>query len=414
MSQGWCFEAGISAGSPPVPCPNAPRVATLYAEHVHLAGADKHDWGEVTVRQLLSLPKRQVLFALAEDGSRTDAEVAERTGMKETTVGLHRRELLKEGHMAHVNFPSFEKLGCEMLVEFYGNTNPAVPADVKINAYRTFFKGVPQVYDAVSGVGFIRASSAMVSVSELTQFQDRHDAFFSDAPSTKATLFSTVFPFDISRCSYVYNFGPFLHRVFKLELPAPMSRPLEGKKVEDVTMSKAEARTFAEIIRSPTATDSEIGQVIHRSRQSVTDMRNCFLEQGLYARTVVPTLISAEFGPTAHVRLKFKPSAGFERKMSVGGDDWWTQSCYTLERDSELFGIYPFADFAEYRSLMNRFIGPFQQAGLLAAEPEIVTVSRENTVDLVECSFVPLVNRLLGSPLGRRPGGAVDEAGSTH
>lgn len=346
------------------------------------------------MRKQLSRPERLVLFALAEDGSRTDAEVAERTEMKESTVGLHRRELLKEGHMAYVNIPAFEKLGCEMLVEFYGNTNPAISADVKIKAYKDFFGQTPQVFDAISGVGFVRASSAMVNVSELVEFRDKHDGFFENARSSKATLVSTIFPFDVSRCSYVYNFGPFLHRVFRLEVPDCNSRPIERRKRERVSLTKAEARTLVEIIRSPTATDSEIGKQIHRSRQSVTDMRNNFLEQGLYTRAVVPTLISAEFGPTAYVRLKFRPSARFETKLSAG-DDWWRQSCYTLERDSEVLGIYPFADFAEYKALMNKFIGPFQQSGLLAEEPEIITVSRENTVDLVECSFAPLVSQLV-------------------
>lgn len=347
------------------------------------------------MRQQLSRPKRLVLFALAEDGSRTDVEVAERTGMKESTVGLHRRELLKEGHMRYVNFPSFEKLGCEMLVEFYGNTNPAISADIKIKAYKEFFEQTPQVFDAISGVGFVRASSAMVSVSELVEFRDKHDAFFENARSSKAAIMSTIFPFDVSRCSYVYNYGPFLHRAFGLEIPDPRSMPIERRKREKTPLTKAEARTFVEIVRSPMATDAEIGGRIHRSRQSVTDMRNDFLEQGLYTRTVIPTLISAEFGPTAYVRLKFRPGAKFEAKMSAAGDDWWRQACYILERDSEILGIYPFADFAEYKALMNKFIGPFQQSGLLAEEPEIITVSRENTVDLVECSFVPLVSLLL-------------------
>ena len=347
------------------------------------------------MRQQLSGPKRLVLFALVEEGSRTDAEVAERTGMKETTVGLHRRELLREGHMEYVNFPAFEKLGCEMLVEFYGNTNPAISADIKIKAYKDFFGTTPQVFDAISGVGFVRASSAMVNVAELVEFRDKHDAFFENARSSKAALMSTIFPFDVSRCSYVYNFGPFLHRVLKLDLSEPKGRPMERRMREKASLSKAEARTLVEILRSPMATDAELGKSIHRSRQSVTDMRNDFLEQGLYTRTVVPTLISAEFGPTAYVRLKFRPAAKFETKMSAAGDDWWRQSCYTLERDSEILGIYPFADFAEYKALMNKFIGPFQQAGLLAEEPEIITVSRENTVDLVDCSFAPLVNKLL-------------------
>ncbi len=336
-----------------------------------------------------------VLFALAENGMRTDSEVAERVGMKESTVGAHRRALVKNGHVRFANYPAFHKLGCEFLVEFFGRTNPAIPLDDKNEVYTRFFDRNPQIFDAVSGEGFLMASAAFTRMADLLTFSERHDIFFEDLPTSKGLLEVAIFPFEISRCSYSYNFAPCLHRILGVGASAPAGRRPKWHKLECPELSKAETKVFLEMLQFPNATDAEIAGRTRRSRQSVTALRNSFLERELFIRTAVPTLNSVEFGAVAYVHLKFKPSVSLEKKNSIAGDDWWRQSCYTLERNSELFTVYPFASFKEYGSLMEEYIGPFERAGVLSQHPEIFVVSSENIVDLVDCAFAPLVKRIL-------------------
>jgi len=347
------------------------------------------------MKKQLSQPERMVLFALAEDGMRTDSEVAERVGMKESTVGAHRRSLIKDGHVKIANYPAFHKLGCEFLVEFFGRTNPAIPLDDKNEVYTRFFSRNPQIFDAVSGEGFLMASSAFTKVADLLTFNERHDIFFEHLPTSKGLLEVAIFPFEISRCSYFYNFAPCLHRILDVDVSEPAGRRPKFHKFECPELSKVETKVFLEMLEFPTATDADIASRTRRSRQSVTSLRNSFLERELFIRTAVPTLSSVEFGAVAYVHLRFKPSVTLEKKNSVAGDDWWKQSCYTLERNSEVFAVYPFASFKEYSSLMGEYIGPFDRAGVLAQHPEIFVVSSENIVDLVDCAFAPLVKRIL-------------------
>lgn len=347
------------------------------------------------MKKQLSQPERMVLFALTEDGMRTDSEVAERVGMKESTVGAHRRSLIKNGHLKFANYPAFHKLGCEFLVEFFGRTNPAIPLDDKNEVYTRFFRRNPQIFDAVSGEGFLMASAAFTKVSDLLNFNERHDIFFEDLPTSKGLLEVAIFPFEISRCSYVYNFAPCIHRILGVSASEPTGREPKWHKLETPDLSKVETKVLLEMLEFPTATDAEIASRTKRSRQSVTALRNGFLERELFTRTAVPTLNSVEFGAVAYVHLKFKPSVNLDKKNSIAGDDWWLQSCYTLERNSELFAVYPFASFKEYSSLMGEYIGPFERSGVLAQHPEIFVVSSENIVDLVDCAFSPLLRRIL-------------------
>lgn len=347
------------------------------------------------MKRQLSQGEKLVLFALAENGRRTNAEVAERGGMKESTARRHRRNLIRDGQLSFVNFPSLNLLGIDFIAEFFGRTSPAIPAEERNEIYKEFFKKNPQVFDSVAGEGFIMATAAFESFSDILLFEERRDSFFQDIPSSKSFLKMAVFPFDLSRCFCGYNFAPCIHRILGLDLPHPAAVPLKAQRREKATLSKIEVRALVEMLESPAAPDAEVAQKIRRSRQSVTEMRKDFFEQELIRRIAVPTLLSQEFGAVAYAHLRFKPGATFEKKVSVAGDEWWRQSCWMQERNLELFAVYPFGNFREYTDLMNANTNPFQKAGILDGEPEIHVISQENIVDIVDCSFAPLIRNTL-------------------
>lgn len=344
-------------------------------------------------RRRLSKPERLVMFALSEDAARTNADVAERVDMKESTVALHRRNLLKNGHMYFAYLPSLHKLGFEMLAEFFTVINPAIPKESKNDTYKEFFRRNPEVFDAVSGEGFLMASGAFTDVSNLLHFLDRYEEFFGGIHWSRRRINAAVFPFDISRCCFVYNYGPSLNRIMDLGITDSKSRPLERLRRERAAPSKSEARVMAEIIESPARTDSEIARRLRRSRQRIAEIRNDLTTRGLITRVMIPTMISEEFGAIAYVRLRFKPGATLDKKLSIAGEDWHRQSLYTLERDSELFAIYLFSGFREYSTLMNKCIGPFQDAGLFSEEPDMFVIPMGTAVDLVSGSFSPIIRR---------------------
>ena len=343
----------------------------------------------------LSKPEKLMLFALAEDANRTDSEIAERVEMKESTVSLHRRNLIKNKQVFFVNFPDIQKLGGDFVVELFGYTNPALPFDEKNSIFQSFFSRNPQIYDAVAAEGFVMASGAFFDLSDLLLFEERYESFFESVPISKNMINYAFFPFDISHSFNSYNFGPCLHRIFNLDLPEPRSLTLKKHKKEEVTLSNIESKALIGIIDNPNATDSQLAQKIRRSRTRVNELKNEFIEQGLFKRTAVPTLISSEFGTIAYVHLKFKHGTPLEKKIAVAGDEWWQQACYLLERNIDLFAIYSFSNFKEYSKLINAYIGPFQDAGLIVEQPKIYVLSMENVIDIVDSRFGPLIRHLL-------------------
>ncbi|HDP97008.1 MAG TPA: winged helix-turn-helix transcriptional regulator, partial [Euryarchaeota archaeon] len=119
------------------------------------------------MKTYLSKPEKLVLFALAEDADRTDSDIAERVGMKESTVSLHRRNLIKNHQVFFVNYPNIQKLGADFVVELFGYTNPALPFDDKNALFKSFFSRSPQIYDAVATESFVMASGGFFDLSDM-------------------------------------------------------------------------------------------------------------------------------------------------------------------------------------------------------------------------------------------------------
>jgi len=345
----------------------------------------------------LSRQEKLVLFALTEDATRTDSELADRIRMKQPTVGRHRRNLQKNGHVYFVNFPSFHKLGLEFIAEIFSSINPVVPWQRKNDILHDLLRKNPEFFDANCSEGFFMASGAFRNISDFLLFKENFKAFFDSLKWSTGEFQYAIFPFDISRCGYMYNFAPCLHRIFGLDLPQPSCRPLERLRREQMQMSKSEARILVELVENPDASDEEIGKKIRRSRQCITETRNRFIEDGLMTRIAVPTLISDDFGAIAYVHMRFSPDVTFEKKIEVASPAWWEQSIYTLERNSEVFAVYLFSGFKEYSTLISDFLSPFQESGLLLSDPEVFVVPTENADDIIDSSFGHLVRRILTS-----------------
>jgi|GEM_PF-1783324 len=343
----------------------------------------------------LTATEKKVLFAFVEEAKRTDAEAAERIGLKESTVRSCRQNLIRDGHLRFVNFPAFHKFGCNLVVSHFGDTSHTASYEAKNEAYRTFFRMNPQVVDAVSSNDFIAFLGVFRGISDFLLFWDRHNRFFKHERILQAPIEPALFPIEISRWPIGYNFAPCFQRILGLDIPDPAARTPQALDRQNAKLSKVERETFMAAISEPNATDAHIAQSVGRSRARVTEITNRFTKDGLWEHVGHASMLSPEFGATAFVHLSFYPDVSFKQKSSVAGDDWWRQSTLTYHRDSVVAAVYPFADLKECTCLLKQFIGPFKAEEMLAREPLVRVVLEETSIDLVDSAFAPLIRQLV-------------------
>jgi len=353
--------------------------------------------GEESVRRIKGITEneKKVMFALVEDADRTDAEIAEHMDMNESTVSQNRRSLIRKEYIEFLNVPSFHRLGFELIGLVTNYVIPAMHPEISKETYRRFFQDHPEIVDAVCLEFGLFCNGFFLDVTDFLRFIQEFESFFENQGWSRTKPSHIIFPFDISRCDYAYHYAPSLNRIFDLGIPDQTISPPKPLKRSNVNLSKMERRVFSQLIASPNLPDAEIARGVNRSRQSVSDMKRKFLKLGLFKKVVFPTFRSGAYEIVAYVHLDFDSKMTFQKKISVAGNDWWLQSFNTVERNSTLMAAYCFADAEECTNSLREYIKPFQESGLLMAEPEIVTFPVAASEDLLAYYAAPLIRRTL-------------------
>ncbi len=341
--------------------------------------------------------EKLVIFGLTQDAQLTDSSLARKFGMKESTVSSIRRRLMDSRQIYFANVPSFHKLGCEMFVQLYGSTNPAVPKDVKDMSHLAFLDETPEVFDSVSGEGFIMMSAVFRSFSDYLETLDRYERHFMGIHSVeKADLKSVFFPLQTSKLRYTYNFAPGLHRIFNLDVAKPEPNKPESFSMETAELSLMEKRTLIDLAEFPHATDAQVAQMLGKSRQTVTNVRKRLERKGMFTRVCIPLLFTWNIDLIAYVHLRFKPDLEPEERDELSKEDWTGLSWYTAERETEAYATYMFKDYRDYVSEMQRMMKPLLEGDVLRSDPNISLVSTAAAKELRDCHFAPMVRRFVG------------------
>jgi DNA-binding Lrp family transcriptional regulator len=348
--------------------------------------------------------EKLVIFGLTQDAHLTDCSLARKFGMKESTVSSIRRRLMDSRQIYFANVPSFHKLGCELFVQLYGSTNPAVPKDVKDTSHLAFLDETPEVFDSVSGEGFIMMSAVFRSFSDYLAAIDRYDKHFMGIHAAeRADLRSVFFPLSTSRIRYTYNFAPGLHRIFNLDVGKPEPEKPENYAMESVDLSIMEKRTLIDLAEYPHATDAQIAQMLGKSRQTVTNVRKRLERKGMFTRVCIPLMFTWNIDLIAYVHLRFKPDIDLESRDELSKEDWIGLSWYSAERDTEAYVTYMFKDYKDYVSEMQRMMKPLLEGNLLRSDPNISLVSTAAAKELRDCYFSPMARKFVGLGDETRP-----------
>ncbi len=348
--------------------------------------------------------EKLVIFGLTQDAQLTDSSLARKFGMKESTVSSIRRRLMDSRQIYFANVPSFHKLGCEMFVQLYGSTNPAVPKDIKDMSHLAFLDETPEIFDSVSGEGFIMMSGVFRTFSDYLEALDRYDRHFMGVRAAeKANLKSVFFPLQTSRIRYTYNFAPGLHRIFNLDVPKPVPSKPEMFQADCIDLSLMEKRTLIDLAEYPHATDSQVAQMLGKSRQTVTNVRKRLERKSMFTRVCIPLLFTWNIDLIAYVHLRFRPDLEHELRAGLSKEDWIGLSWYTAERDTEAYATYMFRDYKDYVSEMQRMMKPLLERGVLRSDPHISLVSTAAAKELRDCNFAPMVRKFVGVGNDIRP-----------
>jgi DNA-binding Lrp family transcriptional regulator len=337
-----------------------------------------------------------VILGLTEDANRTDAEIADLYDLKKGTVSSVRRRLLDAGAIQYAYVPSFNRLGCEMLGYHYGTTDPAVRSDTKANHYMEFCDRTPQVFFALIGGNSVIMYTALRNATELEAITQRHNLFFTGAKKpSKGKLSSVVFPYSLSRGTFVPQFSTLVHNYFELDVPRPKPQTIESVAIDPADLSATEKSTLVNMVANPAASDREISASVKLSRQAVTRIRNKLSEERILTRICIPRLYRWGFEICAVAHPKFDMEVPWEKRLRNQPKEVVEQTFFTLSKADEAVANYMIPKFTQYSEQLERILEWFHKAKVMDEKIEVTLFSLERSTELRAFDFAQTVKHLL-------------------
>ena len=337
-----------------------------------------------------------VILGLTEDANRTDADIADIFDIKKGTVSSVRRRLLDAGAIHYSYVPAFNRLGCEMIAFHSGNSDPAIRSDTKASHYLDFCNRTPQVFFALIGGSSVVMYTALRNATELEAFIQHHNGFFTGTrKASKAKLTSVMFPFDLSRGTYVPQFASLVHDYFHLDVPAPKVQPAKAAKVDPIELTKIEKSTLVNMVATPTASDREIASTVRLSRQAVTRIRNKFKDEGILTKTCVPRLYRWGFEICAVAHPKFNVEVPWDKRMRSEPKRASEIAFYLLSKADEAVASYMISKYTRYSEQLEDTLESYHKTKLLDEKPDIMVFSLERSTELRTFDYSQAVKHIL-------------------
>ena len=337
-----------------------------------------------------------VIMGLSEDATRTDAQIADMYGLKKGTVASIRRRLFDAGAISFVNVPSFNKLGCEMIGFHIGVTEPSERADTRANHYMEFTNRTPQIFQGLIGGNSVVMYTALRNATEYDAVVQAHNKFFTGAKrESKAKLTNSVFPFPLSKGTYIPNFALIVHRFFQLDVPAPKCELPATTEVETPDLSETERMTLVALVENPKASDREIAAVVGLSRQAITRIRNKLIEEGVFKPICLPRLYKWGFEICAVAHPKFNMELPWDKRLRTQPRECVELSYYTLSKADEAVANYIIAKYSEYSDQLEGKLAWYHKAKAFDEKPEITLFPLERCTELRTFEYGPAVRQLL-------------------
>jgi DNA-binding Lrp family transcriptional regulator len=337
-----------------------------------------------------------VILGLAEDATRTDAQIADIYGLKKGTVASVRRRLLDAGAITFANVPAFNKLGCEMIGFHLGTAEPTERVDARADNYIEFTNMTPQLFHGLTGGNSVVFYTALKNATEYDKIVQSHNKFFSGARrGSKARMVSSVFPFALTKVNLVPNFAPIVHRFFDLDVPPPKSSPPVSAEVESPDLGRTERTTLVALVENPRASDREIAAIVGLSRQAITRIRNKLYEEGICNPVCLPRLYKWGFEICAVALVKFNMEVSWEKRLKSQPRECVDLSFYTLSKADEAAANYIVAKYSEYADQLQNILAWYHKARALDESPDITLFSLERSTELRTFEFGPAVRHLM-------------------
>jgi len=335
--------------------------------------------------------EKLVLYGLVRYPNAKDRELAEKLGLKHSTVISIRRRLREHDYFRTIRLPMLQDFGCEIMAVAYTNFNPVIPLQKRIEITENRIEVSEEMFFSLGEFekGFsLSLSRDYTSIGKINDV--RTETFGKLGLLEKEYPTEVIFPFDISKVYRFFCYTPLIEKYFDI---GGGNGECRLEKSREISLSENEKIVFYGLVKYPEHSDKKIGELLNVSRHTVSRMRKKFEEGGYLRQVRIPNLGKMGFDILAFYHIRYDPSNPpvFERDevRSLLNDSIIFMA--TRKFEAVLIGVYPGYD--EYKADKVRIMQLLKAKKWIARDPVIRTYGLSKSIIIKNFDFSPITKK---------------------
>ena len=313
-----------------------------------------------------------VYCALVKYPIKNDREISEITGINLSTVTAIRRRLESLDFYTKVRMPMVQHIGAELLTISYGEIDNTLPRKEKDKLFDQYAKEHDSIFLFFSSEDFAVQFSISKNYTDVKRDVDDLQHFLSkNKMLTAKTWHYVIFPFEVSS---LINYFDFSYIMNHLVCDTPYKIPeinLKYRKYDKITLTNKEKAAFVSLVNNPTMADNAIAKEANLSRQTLSNMRQKFEDNGLIHEVNIPNF-NALKGILVFSHMLFNPDCMLEdRKNGVKFVLESSPSIFLVSGSFESTLIHVVSDYDEFSTLKNKLLSYYANKKFLRGDGNI-------------------------------------------
>ncbi|HEC75670.1 MAG TPA: winged helix-turn-helix transcriptional regulator [Thermoplasmatales archaeon] len=338
--------------------------------------------------------EKKVLYGIAKFPNANDRQLAEKFGIKQSTVSAIRKRLKDEGYYRVHAVPMIQNFGAEIMTVTYTNFNPVIPLEKRIEITEKKIEASEEIFfsmgeeDKGFSIGFAQNYTVIGKINDI-----RTMTFGSLGLLDKEYPKEIIFPFKESKTYRFFNFAPLLSKIFGIN--DDEVEKLNFFPVKNANLSIREKKILCRIVEFPDASSKEIAEKMGITRHTVGRLKRKFMENEYIKMIAVPDFEKLGFKILAFYHINLNPHSPPNFEKDELSKLLLEDFIFFASRHFEFAAISMHSSYEDYKICKTSIIQKLKENEWITTVPTIRTYSLHKAKIIKSLTFSPITKKIL-------------------
>jgi len=337
--------------------------------------------------------EKKVLYGIIKYPNVNDREIAQKLGIKQSTVAAIRKRLREESYYKIFAVPMLQNFGAEMMVVIHTNFNPVIPLEKRIEITEKRIEASEEIFfsmgeeDKGFSLSFAKNYTSIGKINDI-----RAKTFGQLGLLDKEYPMEVIFPFEISKVYRFFNFATLTGKLFGIK---DESDNQNFFPVKESKMTNREKEVFCKIIEYPEASSKDIAEMIGITRHTVGRLKRKFIGNDYIKIIAIPDFSKLELKILSFYHIIFDPRHSPDYEKDEVKKLLNDEVIFFATRQFECVAISLYESYESYKIGKTAMFQKIKEEGWIAEKYMIRTFSLNKAKIIKDFNFSPITKKIL-------------------